>query len=160
MTTRLALDFKLLLVVAALLGVGLPMVFSASHLLAYRDFGDASYFLQKQGLWALLGIVVMLLFARIPYRFWQRVSIPMMLFTLAALGSLLTMSAAHFGARRWITEGSFQPSEVAKLVTIIYVAHWLASRRAARKRRVRQKRITPALINSPRSVRGTTQTMA
>ncbi len=129
MSTRLTLDFKLLLVVGALLGMGLPMVFSASHLLAYRDFSDPTYFLQKQGVWTLLGILVMLLFAYIPYRFWQHVSIPMMLITLVALGALLAMSVAHFGARRWITEGSFQPSEVAKLVTIIYVAHWLASRR-------------------------------
>ena len=130
LSVRNNLDFRLSLIVAGLLGVGLPMVFSASHLLAFRDFGDATYFLQRQSLWVLLGVLVMLFLSRVPYRFWQRVSVVLMLLTIAVLLGMLLLSVTHFGARRWLSEGSFQPSEVAKLVTIIYVAHWLASRRA------------------------------
>lgn len=129
MSARAGFDYKLIAIVAALLGIGLPMVFSASHLLAYRDFGNAAYFLQRQGLWLAIGLAVMLLFSLIPYAFWQRVSIPLMLLTMATLGGLLAFAAINHGARRWLSEGSFQPSEVAKLVTIIYMAHWLASRK-------------------------------
>jgi cell division protein FtsW len=118
-----------MLIVAALLALGVPLVFSASHLLAFRDFGDATYFLQRQSLWALLGVLIMLFFSRVPYRFWQRVSVILMLLTIGVLLGMLLLSVAKFGAHRWLSEGSFQPSEVAKLVTIIYVAHWLASRR-------------------------------
>ncbi len=118
-----------MLIVGALLAIGVPMVFSASHLLAFRDFGDATYFLQRQSLWVLIGVAVMLGISRVPYRLWQRVSVPLMLLTIAVLLGMLLMSVVHFGARRWLSEGSIQPSEVAKLVTVIYVAHWLASRR-------------------------------
>ena len=61
LSVRHNLDFRLTLIVAGLLGVGLPMVFSASHLLAFRDFGDATYFLQRQSLWVLLGVLVAVL---------------------------------------------------------------------------------------------------
>jgi cell division protein FtsW len=128
MTFRLNYDFKLMAIVAVLLGVGLPMVFSASHLLAYRSYNEATYFLQRQAAWVAVGFVTMIVFSQIPYTFWRRVSIPMMVGTIAILAALLAMAVANNGARRWLSDGSFQPSEVAKLVTVIYVGHWLASR--------------------------------
>lgn len=127
--TRTRADFRLVAIVAALLGIGLPMVFSASHLLAYRDFGSALYFLQRQTVWAVLGIAIMILFRRVPYTLWRRLSIVLMTATMLALVAILIIGTVSNGARRWLSEGSFQPSEIAKLVTIIYVAHWVASRK-------------------------------
>ncbi|MEP7200245.1 MAG: putative peptidoglycan glycosyltransferase FtsW [Chloroflexota bacterium] len=129
MTLRLNLDYKLIGIVAALLGVGLPMVFSASHLLAYSKFGEAAYFMQRQALWIALGCAVMIACSQIPYAFWRRVSIVAMVFTLFVLVVILAIGVATNGARRWALDGSFQPSELAKLVTVIYVGHWLASRK-------------------------------
>jgi len=114
---------------ALLIAIGLPMVMSASHLLSYRDYGQPTYYLQKQALWVAIGFAVMLVFSQIPYTFWRRVSIPLMAATMATLIGVLAFAAVNNGARRWLSEGSFQPSEVAKLVTIIYVGHWLASRK-------------------------------
>ena len=49
MSARWNLDFKLIGIVAILIGIGLPMVLSASHLLSYRDYGQPTYYLQRQG---------------------------------------------------------------------------------------------------------------
>jgi cell division protein FtsW len=106
------------------------MVFSASHLLAYRVYDDATYFLQKQLVWVGVGFATMFVFSQIPYTFWRRVSIVLMVGTIAVLSALLALASVNNGARRWLSEGSFQPSEVAKLVTIIYVGHWLNSRKS------------------------------
>jgi cell division protein FtsW len=127
--SRTTYDLNLVGVVAALLGIGLPMVFSASHWLAYTDYGQATYFLQRQALWLLLGSVVLILMCRIPYTFWRRISVALMGMTIIALVGILAFAAINYGARRWLAEGSFQPSEAAKLVTIIYIAHWLATRK-------------------------------
>jgi len=72
---------------------------------------------------------VMLVMSRIPYMFWRRMSIMLMGMTMVALVGILVFAAINNGARRWLSEGSFQPSEVAKLVTVIYIAHWLATRK-------------------------------
>jgi cell division protein FtsW len=130
MTFRLNYDFRLVAIVSILLGIGLPMVFSASHLLAYRVYDDATYFLQKQLVWVGVGFATMFVFSQIPYTFWRRVSIVLMVGTIAVLAALLALASVNNGARRWLSEGSFQPSEVAKLVTIIYVGHWLNSRKS------------------------------
>lgn len=129
MSARWNLDYKLIGIVALLIAIGLPMVMSASHLLSYRDYGHPTYYLQRQGLWVGIGFVVMLVFSQIPYTFWRRVSVLLMAATVATLVAVLAFAAVNNGARRWLSEGSFQPSEVAKLVTIIYVGHWLASRK-------------------------------
>jgi cell division protein FtsW len=129
MGARWNLDFKLFAIVAVLTAIGLPMVLSASHLLSYRDYGQSTYFLQRQGMWVPIGFAVMFIFSRIPYMFWRRVSILLMAATVLTLIGVLAFAAVNNGARRWLSDGSVQPSEVAKLITIIYVGHWLASRK-------------------------------
>ena len=129
MSARWNLDFKLIGIVAILIGIGLPMVLSASHLLSYRDYGQPTYYLQRQSLWVVIGFGVMFVFSQIPYTFWRRVSILLMAATVATLAAVLAFAAVNNGARRWLSDGSFQPSELAKLFTIIYVGHWLASRK-------------------------------
>ncbi len=123
------IDAWLLIAVLALLCIGLVMVYSASSFLAARDYGDASYFFQKQLVWALLGMVVMLVTMRIDYRQWRRFSLPGMIVVLPLLVIVLLVGTTTYGAARWLGFGSFfsfQPSELTKLVLALYIADWLA----------------------------------
>ncbi len=123
------IDAWLLTVVLALLCIGLVMVYSASSFLAVRDYGDASYIFQKQLVWALLGVVVMIVTMRIDYRQWRRFSLPGMVIMLPLLVIVLLVGTTAYGASRWLGFGSFfsfQPSELTKLVLALYVADWLA----------------------------------
>ena len=122
-------DAWLLTTVLALLCVGLVMVYSASSFLAARYYGDASYFFQKQLVWALLGVVVMIVTMRIDYRQWRRVSLIGMIIVLPLLIVVLVIGTNAYGASRWLGFGSFfsfQPSELTKLVLALYIADWLA----------------------------------
>ncbi len=118
-------DWILAAAVAALTIFGLIMIYSTTYV---WDENNPAMFLIKQGTYAAVGIVGLLVMMRIPYRFWQRISVALMLATLAGLGVLLIVAKAKMGAARWFGDGSFQPSEVAKLAVIIYSAAWLASK--------------------------------
>lgn len=122
-------DSWLLAIVLGLLCIGLVMVYSASSFLAARDYGDASYFFQKQLLSAFLAIIAMLITMRIDYRQWRRFSLVGLAVTLPLLVIVLIFGANVYGASRWLTIGSyhlFQPSELTKLVLALYIADWLA----------------------------------
>lgn len=118
-------DWILAAAVAALTIFGLIMIYSTTYV---WDENNPTQFLIKQGTYAAVGIVALLVMMRIPYRFWQRISVALMLVTLIGLGVLLLVAKAKMGAARWFGDGSFQPSEVAKLAVIIYSAAWLASK--------------------------------
>ncbi|HTK09111.1 MAG TPA: putative lipid II flippase FtsW [Ktedonobacteraceae bacterium] len=123
------IDHWLLVVVLALLCVGLVMVYSASSFISARDYGDASYYFQKQMVWAFLGIIAMLVTMRIDYRQWRRFSLAGMMVVLPLLVIVLIFGRNVYGATRWIPLGpffSFQPSELTKLVLALYIADWLA----------------------------------
>jgi cell division protein FtsW len=121
--------------VAALLMLGLLMVISASQL---SIASDPWYWVRKQALYAAIGVVALLIAARVDYHRWRHISAPAMLAALALLLAVLVAGRGAYGAQRWLNLGilSFQPSEVAKLALVIYLAHWL-ERRAERVRRVR-----------------------
>ncbi|MGQ9793709.1 MAG: FtsW/RodA/SpoVE family cell cycle protein, partial [Anaerolineae bacterium] len=130
-------DWLLVVAVVALVILGLMMVYSSTafHGLKYRlDENPSSLFL-KQLLWTAIGIVALILLARIDYHRWRRYSVLILAGTLALLGLVLVLGTEKFGAQRWLigpllgTEGgSVQPSELAKLTMILYAADWLASK--------------------------------
>lgn len=127
-TTLLArYDIRLAGVVAALLIVGLPMVFSASHLLGFQESGQATYYLELQIRWVLVGLAAMVVFSVIPYHFWRRLSPLAIAVNVVLLVYVLFRGAETFGAQRTLADGSFQPSEIAKLVNAMYVAYWLST---------------------------------
>src|SRR5256714_8828851 len=68
-------DSWLLIIVLALLCIGLVMVYSASSFVAAHAYGDASYFFQRQFLWVVMGIIVMLVTMHVDYRQWRRFSL-------------------------------------------------------------------------------------
>lgn len=123
------IDSWLMIIVIALICVGLVMVYSASSFVSAQSYGDASYIFQRQVLWVIIGIPVMLITMRIDYRVWRRFSLVGMAIILPMLVFVLKFGANVYGASRWINLGSFfsfQPSEVAKLVLAMYIADWLA----------------------------------
>lgn len=123
-----SLDYTLLVTIAALVGYGLVMVFSASYAFAYVNTGDALYFFSQQLLWTALGIAALLIMLSIDYQFWREWALPILAVTLILLAVLLIFGAAKYGAKRQYFDGSVQPSEIAKIAIVIYIAAWLSSK--------------------------------
>ncbi|RME70896.1 MAG: putative lipid II flippase FtsW [Chloroflexi bacterium] len=122
------IDYILLVTIIALLVIGLLMVFSATFALGYQLYQQPTYFLMRQLLWVGVGALAMMVTTRLEYHIWLRFSTWIILATLALLILVLLVGDSRFGGQRWLFNGSVQPSELAKLATIIYVAHWLSSK--------------------------------
>lgn len=123
------LDGYLLVLVGILLAIGLMMVYSTTFDWSYQSYGNESTIFLQHVRNAFIGGAVMLVMAFVDYRFWRRVAVPLLLVTIGALVAVLLFGDDVFGARRSLINGSFQPSELAELVTVIYMAAWLSSRR-------------------------------
>jgi cell division protein FtsW len=121
-------DYLLIITTAALLLVGLMMIYSATFALGYQLHGQPTYYFIRQLLWMGLGTLAMIIFARIEYHTWRRFSIPIMAVTLLLLVLVLVIGDERFGGQRWLFNGSIQPSELSKLAIIIYIADWLSSK--------------------------------
>jgi cell division protein FtsW len=136
--SRLFLALTFLVVVFNLLG--LVMVMSASSVIALDDYGSSWYFVVRQAAWASAGTVALVAVARTDYHRWRGVASPFLLVALLLLVLVLVpgVGVGANGATRWIGVGplTFQPSEVAKLAVLIWVADLLA-RRAAHMRNTR-----------------------
>jgi len=115
-------DLTLLATVLILLSIGIVMVYSASSVEALATYGSASYFLKRQLVWAVLGLIVMVVLSRVPYEVWSRLAAPIFLVTFVLLLAVLIphVGVQVNGARRWLGHGSilFQPSELAKLSVV------------------------------------------
>lgn len=118
-------DFQFLFLVVFLVALGLVMVYSTSSYTADLKTGSPYYYLLRQGVFAIIGIIAMLLFARIDYHFWKNFSMIMIAGAIVLLGLVIIVGKAVNGSSRWIEIGSFrfQPSEVAKIAIILYTAH-------------------------------------
>jgi cell division protein FtsW len=75
-----------------------------------------------------LGLLVIVITLQFDYHALRRFSVPLMGFTLLLLVALLIFGEANFGATRGLHENSYQPGELAKLASILYIAHWLSSK--------------------------------
>jgi cell division protein FtsW len=129
-----AYDLPLVGVVLTLVAIGLLMVYSASGIRALDTLDDPSYFLVQQSVWAAIGIVGMLVAARVDHRRLRVLALPLMVASLVGLVLVLVpgVGTCAAGACRWLRITPFagvQPSEVAKLALVVYLAFWLASRR-------------------------------
>lgn len=126
-------DYGLLTTVLVLLIVGLIFVYSSSYVMADLEFGDPNHFIKRQFMFAILGLIALVITMQIDYRYLRRLSPLLMLGALLALGAVLVpgVGVESNGALRWIQIGPLpplQPSEFAKLAVLIYMAAWLASR--------------------------------
>ena len=124
----LPIDGLLIVIIAALITIGLMMVYSTTFDWSYSDFGDPSLVFFKQVHWLGIGLVAMAGAAIMPYRWWRRLAVPLMGVTLMLLVAVQLIGAVKFNAQRSLFNGSVQPSEFATLATIIYLAVWLDSK--------------------------------
>ena len=131
MARKLKSDRVLFTATILLVAVSVVMVYSASAPVALERYGRASLFLIKQGMWALLGIAMLNIVMRIDYRAYKQ---PAFLWTALAFVAF-ALVAVYFrapvnGARRWFGVGGIgvQPSELAKLVAIFFIAALLERR--------------------------------
>jgi cell division protein FtsW len=129
---HLRLDPTLVIAILALTVLGTVMVFSASAVRADVEHGgDGYYFFKRQLFFLGVGLVALLACAAIPYGFWEVSVIPLLAVTILLLGLVLTpLGHTANNASRWFRVGpvSLQIAEFAKLVVVIYLARYLASR--------------------------------
>ena len=119
--------YLLVLSVAALISIGMVMLFSTSAY-AHDGHGDAYFFLKRQGAWLGIGIVACAVSAFVDYHLWSKLWLP--IFVIAA-GLLALCFVPHIGLRlngssRWVRFGPvvFQSSEIAKFAAIVTLAWW------------------------------------
>ncbi len=102
------------------------MIFDASSVAAFRDFGDKWYYFKHQGIWLVLGIFSFLFCSLIDYRRLKKIALPFFLVNLLLLLAVLLPGIGRtvYGGRRWLWLGGFgfQPAELMKLSLIIYLA--------------------------------------
>jgi cell division protein FtsW len=116
--------------VAALLAFGLLMLYSASWEYSVSIMGkEPSYLLLRHVRFLLLGLTGAVVIFLFDYRRIKKFVIPMMLVTLIMLVLVIYLNEVRLGARRGLFQGSIQPSELAKLVVIVYLAAWLDSKK-------------------------------
>jgi cell division protein FtsW len=132
MAKKLKPDRVLFLVTLVLAGFGVAMVFSSSAIVAKERFGDPNYFLLKQLISATLGLAVMFVIMKVDYHIYRRPAIVFSALALVvALLVLVFFLAASANTHRWIQLSGFsvQPSELAKLVLILFLAYFLERRK-------------------------------
>jgi cell division protein FtsW len=128
-TLYLGIDLPLFLAAVTLVIFGLLMVYSASYDYSLSWYGDASTIFKRQIAWLALGLVGAAVLVWLDYHILQRVAVILMGFTLFALVAVFFTNEVRNNAVRTLLGGSVQPSELAKLVTVIYLAVWLYARR-------------------------------
>lgn len=131
MAKRISVDRILFIVTLLLVFIGLVMVFSASAVMAKERYHSGYFFLLRQLGWAIAGFIAMLVGMKIDYR---RLKHPAVVFSLLGLTTLMLIAVffldrAH-NTHRWIhfSGFSFQPSELAKPVLILFLAFFLENR--------------------------------
>ena len=128
---RFSLTWLLFLIPIVFSVVGLIFVFEASSIRALTETGDSFYYLKLQVRWIGIGIIIMSLASMFNYRSLSYIAFPFMALVIVLLVVVLIPSVGSQvgGARRWIDLGFFslQPTEFAKIATIIYLASWFSS---------------------------------
>ncbi|MFD2628296.1 stage V sporulation protein E [Oceanobacillus kapialis] len=124
-------DYILIVVVMSLLTAGIVMVYSSSYVWSDYKFGDSTYYLKRQLLFAGAGIVAMIGTMLIPYGTWKKYAKVLLIscFVLLLLVLVPGVGMVRGGAQSWIGVGAFsiQPSEFMKLGLIIFLAAYLAA---------------------------------
>jgi cell division protein FtsW len=132
---RSQLEFHLLvLVTLGLVAFGLVMVYSASSARGLIASDDPAYYLKRQAVYALVGLVALVLLSRTDFRKLRHVGGPMLAVAFFLLVAVLVVGTSVNGAKRWFPLGafSFQPSELAKLGLALWLGARLARKPAPR----------------------------
>lgn len=125
-TFRKLWDFDLFILLVLICLFGLMMVYSSSFTFAILEYGEATYFLKRQLIWIVVGFVLFGIVSFIPYQLYGKYVSVLLFIVMVLLGAVLVpeIGVERNFARRWLQIGPFlfQPSELAKLVMIIYFA--------------------------------------
>lgn len=124
---RAGIDLPFFGLTLLILGIGLIMLFSSSYAYALAYKRDSLYYLKRQLIWALAGVVVMLGVSYFDYHKLHKLAIPLLLLSYALLVAVLFLPT-YANAKRWIYIGSasFQPSEITKFALILTYAHFMS----------------------------------
>jgi len=128
---RLKVDVALLLTTSTLVVFGVIMVYSASYGVSFyvSETNSPNYMFIRQMMWLGLGLTGLGLFTWLDYRFLQRIAILGMLITIVALTIVLIFGGSSEGFSRNLSGASYQPSEMAKLIIVIYLSVWMYAKR-------------------------------
>ena len=130
---KMHIDVPLLLIVLSMLAYGLVMLYSASWDFAVlRDMPSNAIFI-KQVRWAALGLTIAAFISMIDYHKYQKFLLLIMGGTIGMLVLVLIFGRGNSGPARGLFNGSVQPSELAKLIMVVYLSFWLYSKRAKLK---------------------------
>ncbi len=120
----------LFVAVYVLIMIGIVMTYSASAVYAEHAYHSPEHFLIRQGLYALLGTVMLFVTANVPLAFWKDHARSMMLLAITFLAMVFLPMVGHTagGSQRWIALGivNFQPAEFAKIAVCLYLADYLS----------------------------------
>ena len=131
-TANSGYDLMLLIPTVFLLAIGLVVVYSASSNLAALRMNDGNYFLKRQAVYCILGILMMIILRNVPEKYLHRGAYPLLGLSFALLLALhipgLGLHAG--GATRWLRLGglAFQPSEMAKFSLAVFLAYSMAKK--------------------------------
>ena len=123
-------DIPLLIAVVLLSLTGLVFIYSASSYSAQSTYNDAFYFVKKQAIGIVLGIISMAVLSKVDYHLIKKANIPIAIITLITLSLVFVpgIGVENYGAKRWINLGFFtvQPSELAKFSLILFAASYFS----------------------------------
>jgi cell division protein FtsW len=142
-TAKGPMDLPFALLVILLSGIGLVMMFSASYAVADARTPSPAYFVSRQGVYMIMGVVAMFAVSRFNHNYFSSFSVPAMIVSVILLIVVLFVGSDQREAVRWINFGFFnvQPSEIAKVAVIVFFATMIA----AGPGRLEHKKPLPAL---------------
>ncbi len=120
---RKVLGTTLIIVMIVLMGLSVAMIASVSFPRGQKEYSNNYYFVTRQVMWILLGIVTFYMTSKFKYTWYKKIKLPMYIIGLLLLMAVLIFGKEVNGAKRWLSVGiNIQPSEFAKLIIIIYMA--------------------------------------
>lgn len=122
---------RVVILVITIVFIGLMMVYSASNIWAGYKFNDSLYYIKRQALFAVIGIIAMFIFSKIDYHIYQKNANKILIFCFILMILVLIpgLGSVRGGSRSWFNLGiiSLQPSELFKIAIIIYSASYISN---------------------------------
>lgn len=138
---RFIFDQVLMLTVAGIVLLGLVMVTSASISIADRQMQEPLYYLERQSIGLIMGLIAAVFMMFIPTSVWERMAMPLLLLGFLLLVLVLIPGVGHEvnGSRRWLRAGfmNFQASELARVLLLTYLASYVVRRQQELKEELR-----------------------